>query len=205
MSSEPARQRGQGEPVESTGASADRTEPSIDDVFEVLSNRRRRYTLHHLQRRDEPVELGNLSERVAAWENETGIEKVTSAERKRVYTALQQFHLPKMEDSGLIEYDQRGSIVELTDTADTLDVYLDIVPEDDIPWSQFYAGLSTMSLLLVGLVVVGVPPLTTIPVTVWAFLIVLTFAISALVHVYRDRRLHIGTDDTPPERRSGSS
>lgn len=40
-----------------------------DEVFHVLRNRRRRYTLHYL-RREERAEIGDIAEQVAAWENE---------------------------------------------------------------------------------------------------------------------------------------
>jgi len=57
-------------------------------AYEILANRRRRYVIHLLQYRDESMELGPLAERVAAWEYETDPERVTSQQRKTVYTAL---------------------------------------------------------------------------------------------------------------------
>ena len=44
-------------------------------------------------------------EYVAAWENDTTVERIGSTERKRVYTALRQSHLDRMADAGIIEYD----------------------------------------------------------------------------------------------------
>jgi len=44
--------------------------------------------IHLLQYRDESMELGPLAERVAAWEYETDPERITSQQRKTVYTAL---------------------------------------------------------------------------------------------------------------------
>lgn len=198
MSAETTGVRRKRESTESEGVRANSSAISKDDVFEVLSNRRRRYAIHYLQRHEEAVGLGELSETVAAWENDVPPEQISSSERKRVYTALQQFHLPKMERKGLVEYDQRGGVVEPTETTNAVDVYLDVVPEDDIPWSHYYLGLSAMSAVLLGLVWLDVPPTTVLPDAAWLALVVLAFAVSSLVHAYRDREMRLGSEESPP-------
>lgn len=67
--SEPESDQGDGR-VEQTETSGPLT---TDEVFEILSNHRRRYALNHLERNGERTSLGELSENVAAWEN--GIER----------------------------------------------------------------------------------------------------------------------------------
>ena len=123
-------------------------EPEIteDELFDVLSNRRRRYAVHLLEREDEPLRLGPLAEQIAAWEN--GIEPyaVSSAQRKRVYTALQQIHLPRMDEAGIVAFDDRAGLVEATEAMDAMDVYVDLVEGRDIPWSGYYLGLSTIGI-----------------------------------------------------------
>ena len=75
-----------------------------DEIFDVLSNERRQCILHYLKKQyGRRVDLRELVNHVAAWENDIKLEQLDSAERKRVYTALRQSHLPKLEDSGLIE------------------------------------------------------------------------------------------------------
>lgn len=176
------------------------TDLSKDEIFDALSNHRRRYTLHYLRRHDGTAAIGGLSEAIAAWENDTSIENITSNERKRVYTALQQFHLPKMDRKGIVEYDQREGIVELTGAAATVDVYLDVVPENDIPWSQYYVGLSGICGVLLGTVLVGVFPFALIPDITWAFVVFALFAGSSLVHMYCDRQYaRLGATDVPPD------
>ena len=54
-----------------------------------------------------------LAERVAAEENGVPREELSSAQRKRVYVSLYQTHVPKMEDAGLVDYDQETSMVSL--------------------------------------------------------------------------------------------
>ena len=100
--------------------------PLSDDAFDVLSNARRRRVLIHLFEADEPATLAGLSRSVAAWENGIDEEGVTSRQRKRVYTALRQSHLPKMDRAGVIDYDTDRGSVELTDEAAELRTYLDV-------------------------------------------------------------------------------
>jgi hypothetical protein len=118
---------------------------SRDEVFDILSNQRRRHALHFLkQRNGDATELRELSAQVAAWENGKAIEQVTSDERRRVYTSLQQFHLPKLDRSEIVAYDNQRGRVELADEATDLDVYLDVVEGSDVPWSQYYLGFSAL-------------------------------------------------------------
>lgn len=86
---------------------------STDLVFDVLKNRQRRYVLQYLRDADGPVQLSELAEQVAAWENDTTVEAVTAKDRKRTYTSLYQLHLPKLDDAGVIEYDQSGGVITL--------------------------------------------------------------------------------------------
>jgi Fe2+ or Zn2+ uptake regulation protein len=173
---------------------------SRDDVFELLSNQRRRYVLHHLKQQDEAVELGTLSERVAAWENETAVDEISSTERKRVYTSLQQFHLPKREDQQVVEFDQREGTVHLSERASDLDVYLEVVEGDDIPWSQYYLGLSAVNLALLTAALVNAYPFALIPIGSWAVFSITTFLVSAIVHTYISHsEMRLGREDRPPE------
>ena len=61
--------------------------PSGERLYGLLADRRRRYALHYLRQRGEPVTLRELAEQVAAWENAKPIEALDSQERKRVYIA----------------------------------------------------------------------------------------------------------------------
>ncbi|WP_229112572.1 DUF7344 domain-containing protein [Halapricum desulfuricans] len=177
-----------------------KTELSRDDAFEILSNRRRRFALHHLQHNGERAELGELSEHVAAWENDSGVQEISASERKRVYTSLQQFHLPKMDDKGVVEFDDREGVVELTPAAEQMDVYLEVVEDNDIPWSQYYLGLAAVNLGLLVAATAGTYPLRLVPDAGWGLFVVTTFLVSALVHTYYSRtEMRLGDSDNPPE------
>lgn len=175
---------------------------SRDEVFDILSNQRRRHVLHFLkQRNGDGAELRELSAQVAAWENGKSVERLTSDERRRVYTSLQQFHLPKLHTNEVVEYDNRRGTVELTTGATDLDVFFDIVEDDDVPWSLYYTGLSGLCIALVGVVSLGIYPLTLVPGLAWSLFIAVLFAASALAHVYYDRQMRLGVEGPPPDLR----
>jgi DNA-binding transcriptional ArsR family regulator len=172
---------------------------STDEVFEVLSNRRRRFALHYLQHADKAVEIGELSERVASWENDIALEEVDSAARKRVYTSLQSHHLPKMDEQGIVSYDERAGVVELDEEGADLNVYLDVVTGKDVPWSQYYLGLAAVGAAVIAATAAGVWPMALLPDIAWAAFIVTTVFVSAMVHVYQDARNRLGASERPPE------
>ena len=169
---------------------------SRGDVFDLLSNRRRRYAIHYCKRVGDPVTLSDLAEHVAAWELDKDVEELTSAERKRVYTALQQTHLPTLERADVIEFENHT--IELTGEAAELEVYLDIVPPDSIPWGVYYLGLAAVGGAIMAGLWLGVVPTGTVPELGWATLVFALFAVSAVVHVVESRRMRLGGMEHPP-------
>ena len=166
-----------------------------DEIFDVLSNERRQCILHYLKKQGgRRVDLRELVNHVAAWENDITLEQLDSAERKRVYTALRQSHLPKLEDSGLIEYDHMRGEIELKDQAREVQMYLEYVPANDIPWSQYYLGLSAVSAALVTVTWAGIYPFSGIPALGLATIIVALFFFSAGVHAYQSSKNRIGSE-----------
>ncbi len=170
--------------------------PDQGEVFDLLSNHRRRYAIHFCKQEERPVSLSDLAEQVAAWEQDKEVDELEWAERKRVYTSLQQTHLPTLDDAGMIHYEDGE--VELTDRAEQLEVYLDVVPSDSIPWGVYYLGLSAVAYVVLGTVWAGILPTGPVPALGWAALAVAPFAVSAAVHVYQSRKYRLGEVDTPP-------
>ena len=166
------------------------------EIFDLLSNRRRRYAIHYCKQVGEPVTLSDLAEQVAAWELDKDVEALTSAERKRVYTALQQSHLPTLERADVIEFEDHT--IELTDEAAALEVYLDIVPPDSIPWGVYYLGLSALGFVVLAGVWAEVVPTGPVPALGWAALVLALVAASAVAHVVTSRRYRLGELERPP-------
>ncbi|MDZ7746616.1 MAG: hypothetical protein U5K28_08975 [Halobacteriales archaeon] len=166
---------------------------STDAVFETLSSRRRRYTLHYLTHTGGETAIRALSEQLAAWENGVTRETVTPKQRKRVYTALHQTHLPKMAKLGIIEYDRDRGTLTLASNTDEFDIYLDIVPSNDLPWSEVYLALGAVLTALSVVAVVGIPPFASLSGSVYAVGTASLFVLLGLYQTVRERRLLIGT------------
>lgn len=192
----------EGKTITGADADADADDVTTDEVFELLSNQRRRFALHYLKYSDEAAELGELSEHVASWENGTALHEVDSTERKRVYTSLQSHHLPKMDEQGVVDFDDRAGVVELEASADDLDVYLEVVAEKDIPWSQYYLGLAAVDTALVAAAAVNVWPISLLPDVAWGAFVVTTLLVSAAINVYYDSTQRLGDEEAPPELRN---
>ncbi|WP_435102378.1 DUF7344 domain-containing protein [Halarchaeum sp. P4] len=166
------------------------------EIFDLLSNQRRRHTLHYLRREERPVELRELSEQLSAWENDVSRDAVTHKQRKRVYTALRQTHLPKLDDADIVNFDKNRGVVEPGNLED-VELYLDVVPEHEIKRSEFYLGLSAISAALLTVVHLNIVPFDALPMGVWAAIIVTAFALAAAVDVYYDRVRRLGHDGPP--------
>lgn len=172
---------------------------SSDDIYDQLANRRRRYALHYLKQAGEPVAVRDLAEQVAAWENDTTVAALGSQERKRVYIALYQSHLPTMDAEGLVAYDDEAGRVELTGEIADIDVYMEVVPGDDIPWDLYYLGLSAANGALLLLAWLDVRPFTAVPDLGWAVVVLVSFAASAFVQSFYRRRMRLGDEGPPPD------
>jgi DNA-binding transcriptional ArsR family regulator len=183
---------------EQTQEQEDDSAVTEEEIFTTLSNQRRRYVVHALDDESE-ADIGSLAEQVAAWEYDVDVGELSHDERKRVYTSLQQNHLPKMDDAEIVEFDKdRGTVAPTRAFAD-VDLYLEVVHGDELPWSQYYLGLSTLAVTVFLAVWLGVQPFTMLSTLEWLGFVVATFAVSAGVHhYYRDHR-RLGTGGRPPD------
>lgn len=122
-------------------------DPSLgpDRIFEVLKNQRRRRTLQYLTEYDSPVTIGALAEHIAALENDTTEAALTSRERKRVYVGLYQCHLPKMDDTGAIEFNKARGTIALGPTSEQFEPYLDLESNESDVWPHYYLLLTGTS------------------------------------------------------------
>lgn len=188
------------QPTESIGIEGGTSGVSHDQGFDLLSNHRRRYVLYYLHESDQRAELGELAEVVAAWENEVRLSEVSSADRKRVYTSLQQVHLPRMDDLEVVEFDDREGTVRLGPAVDDLDVYMEVVTGDDVPWSQFYLGLSVLNVALLAAAGADLSPLAAFPDIAWGAFATTTILVASVVHTYYNRtEMRLGPTDRPAE------
>ena len=167
---------------------------SMDEVFHVLQNRRRRDVLRYMQGTTGSVVLSDLAEQVAAWEHDTTVEALSSKERKRVYVALYQAHLPKLDETGVIEYDRDRGRLRRTARADLFDPYLERADpgadtdgddeEQDVSTARasggrfrdYYLGASALGGVLLSLAGLDVPIFSALSGFQVATIILLAFA-----------------------------
>lgn len=174
---------------------------SKDDTFHLLQNERRRMALAYLNQQTGTVEMRDVAEQVAAWENDTTVQQLHSDERQRVYIALYQTHLPKLDDEGVIEYNQSRGLIETTPHVADLCEYIDIpqladeadsaatapvetdsstaLGDYEFEWSDYYLGLSGLSTLTLLASSAGLIPASMIPQFAIVVLVVAAFALSA--------------------------
>lgn len=97
--------------------------------------------------------MRDVAERVAAWEHDTTVEQLTSTQRQRVYIPLYQSHLTKLDNAGVIEYQQNRGIVERKPLADQVDMYLELEPTvdsadetsaEESQWTDYYIGATVV-------------------------------------------------------------
>lgn len=107
--------------------SYERNTETVDAVFEALADERRRYALHCLKEHETPLALADLAEEVAVQENSSPITEVTAEDVKRTYMSLYHTHIPKLEDAGIVRYNQDADGVVLSDDSDRLEQYTNSV------------------------------------------------------------------------------
>ncbi len=175
-----------GEPIQPAAETPEQGELSLDHVFDSLKNSRRRQVLAYLQRTGDPATVSELAEYVAAIENDTTVQALSSQQRKRVYVGLYQCHLPKLDDKDIVEYDDDRGTVALGPTASQLTTYLEVAQDDerddDRPWHTYYLGIAGLGLLGVTIAGLGVAgPITTVAPMV-GVLVALALVAVAVLH-----------------------
>lgn len=89
-----------------------------DDLFDMLSHSRRRFTLQHLKSAETPLLVEELVTKIMANENHRPMTPDSGADREAIEVSLRHAHLPKMADGGFVRYDVSDQMVTLADRAD---------------------------------------------------------------------------------------
>jgi predicted transcriptional regulator len=134
-----------------------------ETVFEMLGNERRRHVIDLLREEKAARSLDSLAKRVAARENDTTVDALAARERKRVYTSLQQTHLPKMDDAGILAFDKNSGTVTPSERLTEYTLHLDVASTSAITTSGVYLGLSVLGVGIFVLRLVGAPLVDQLP------------------------------------------
>jgi hypothetical protein len=180
-------------------SNSNRDEMSENDIYDVLSNRRRRFVIHAIKRRQEPVEVAELSTQITAWEMGIDPEEVDYEDQRSVYDTLKRTHLPSLEEKNLITVDREKKLVCTTSKLESLEIYVEALNSKEIPWSSYYVGLAGVAIGLLLVVTVEAPIFAALePLEVGIFTVT-AFGISSVVHYIIGRRTRLGNREKPPE------
>jgi DNA-binding transcriptional ArsR family regulator len=151
------------------------------EVFRLLGNDRRRAVLRQVVDGG-AVDLSEASKTIARVETEG--EEVSSSQYKSVYVSLQQSHLPKLADAGVVDYDSESNVVgpgpHIADAREYLRPESEPVPH---PSLQVVLATSAVGLLLVLAAEVGVPGVATVGSSVWGVLALLVVTLGLSLEV----------------------
>ncbi|UPV73282.1 hypothetical protein M0R89_12080 [Halorussus limi] len=165
----------------------DELDPS--EIHNVLRNDRRRRAIQHLRESDGPIDVDTLAEHIASVE--TGESPPPRDVRKSVYVSLHQTHLPKLDDLEIVDYDQRDQQLELRDRAEEVEVYMEVVSEDDISWSTYYFGVGLLGLLTLLAVRLNLLFVSSFGVEFWSWYFLVLFTLSATYHAYSEQKQQV--------------
>lgn len=84
-----------------------------EEAIEAIQTPRRRFVLQMLEQ-DSPQTVDRLSKQIAAAECDKSVDNLNAQERKRVYIALVQGHLGKLDKLGAATYIERDKVVRST-------------------------------------------------------------------------------------------
>lgn len=157
---------------------------SKSDIFGVLQNDRRRCVLEILRSKGRQS-IRSLSEEIAHIESQAKEPK--SSVRKSIYVSLLQTHIPKMESLGIVAYNREQDVVELLPASRDFDIYMETVEKGDIPWSQFYLGLSIFAVISSLIIFIGTA--NRISSYKWMFFTNGLFMVASIAYSHHVRKL----------------
>ncbi|WP_224338507.1 DUF7344 domain-containing protein [Haloprofundus halobius] len=136
-----------------------------DVVFDLLKNDRRRMVMSLLAEEAEPVTIGDIAGTIAADEaDETPApEKVY----KSVYVSLQQTHLPKLAENGVIEYNRSTGTIAPGPNLEKVLLYVEPSSVRDI-WQSEELIIGFVGLTVTLAAVIGIPLVSVVAAEVWA-------------------------------------
>lgn len=178
------------------------SEVAKDTLFDLLSSPRRRFILYYLHEEEPNVTLQDLADAVGAWEYEKPADQLERQERKRVYVSLYQTHIPKLAESGIIDYDVDSGQIELTDQVNEFGPYLGW-EDRPRPWQAIYVGAALMSGLFYLLVTFDISVFALVPEVVAGGIVIGAFAGIAIWHYLHVRRTRVDFPIELIDNRSG--
>jgi len=160
-----------------------------EEVHDVLRNDRRRRVLQYLKRKLDPVSLRDLAEWLAS--REAGESSPPKKLRQSVYNSLHQTHLPKMDETGIVEYDRDRKTVALGERARDVDIYMDVVTRYGFTWGQYYRTLGVVGLFVTVAADANAPVFAELPTLLVTSVFLALFALSTVYQLWSRRWFYL--------------
>ncbi|MEF8779561.1 MAG: hypothetical protein V5A46_02625 [Haloferacaceae archaeon] len=162
-------------------------------IHSILSNPRRTHALRQLYLSGGTITVNELSHLIA--EHETGESPAPKNVRESVYISLQQTHLPKLHELGVVKYDRENREIRLKQKARDVDLYMEVVTRHGITWSEFYQGLGILSLLTILAGLLSVPGIAAIDPLLLTSGFLGLFAAVTLYQLWTNRWFYLSSTD----------
>ncbi|QLG62859.1 DUF7344 domain-containing protein [Halorarum salinum] len=101
-----------------------------EDLWDTMGSQRRRRSVEYCATR-EGVMIGDLADHNAALENDCPADQLDAQQRKRVYIALLQNHLPLLDEANIIDWDGPQDTVSRGDEFVTAHLAVETMQEID--------------------------------------------------------------------------
>jgi hypothetical protein len=105
---------------------------TVDERFELLSARYRRYLLYSLSYFTTPVALARVADKVTELANGEPADELPD-ERLEIYMQLYHTHLPRLVEAGVVQFNQTDDTVEFGPNASQLVPLLRRLVDEEFP------------------------------------------------------------------------
>lgn len=106
---------------------------SLDEVFELFADERRRYAMYYLDEVDGPVPVRELASQIQAWEDESEPPTLADGEYRDIVLTLKHADLPKAAEAEYVHYDSEENVIELSGTSPEFNVILTVAEAIEQP------------------------------------------------------------------------
>ena len=108
---------------------------TLDTIFTLLSDERRRYALYYLHEQDGPVAVEELVTVIADWEENPPASELSWDEFDNIAIDLKHTHLPKTDEVEFIQYCPDDEVVQVQGVPPKFEAFVTIArlleqPED---------------------------------------------------------------------------
>ena len=97
----------------------------LDRYLRALSDKDRRYLLYYLDEHGS-ARLDEIAPHIVARESDRSLASISEEESKRMRAKLRHEHLPRLQDYGVIDYDERQGDIRLAHSSSWFTMLLEV-------------------------------------------------------------------------------